>query len=113
MTHLVTRPAFRGEAGPDSRLVYTSLRQEHFYFSNDSLYPATGFHFFACQQTRTAELGESLALAGPGPAHLVGAVPYTGAITWRLYRDGQLVWQGEGSRLDYATAPRRPLSCRG
>jgi hypothetical protein len=108
VTHLVIRQSFSGDAGRDSRLVYTSLRGEHFYFSNDSIYPATGFRFFARQQARTAELGESLGLAGEGPAHLVGEVPYRGAITWRLYRDGQLLWRGKSPA--WTMPPRGPAA---
>jgi hypothetical protein len=104
VTHLVTRQAFTGEMEPDSQLIYASLRCQHYYFSNDSLYPATGFSFFASQQARTADLGESLELRPGAPARLVGAVPYRGAINWRLYRAGRLIWQGKGSRMDYAAA---------
>ena len=102
--HLVTRQAFKKAAKQDAQLIYSCLRRQSFYFSNDSLYPAGGFRLKAQQRGRTAGLGEQLTLVPGEPAHLTGAVPYKGAIHWGLYRDGRRVWQGKGSSMDYRTS---------
>ncbi len=71
------------------------------YLAHETVYEARQFQYFARQGSRTVHMGETIsAPRGREPAAMLWAsVPYTGRMTLRLFRNGQMIRRASGPVL--------------
>ncbi len=96
-THLLTREPLNGDLEHDRGVVYEALRAGHGFLGYEKPAGIAGFTFLAQSGGAQATMGEELRLEGrvalqawlPAPARV------------RLLRDGEVLAQVRGSRLDW------------
>ncbi len=103
VTHLVTRQDFSGEARRDR--VWSTAASARSTSTSPTIpsIPRLAFAFSHASRLAPPNLGRVWPSPGQGLPTSWARSLTEAQITWRLYRDGQLVWRGEGSSMDYAT----------
>jgi hypothetical protein len=96
-THLLSPKPLVGDLAHDRRVVYEALRDGHGFLGYEQSAPLAGFAFWAQSGGAEATMGEELHLAGR--TVLRARLPGPGRI--RLLRNGEVLAQAQGCRLDW------------